>query len=290
MRIPTVVVLGATGRIGGILRRGWAQGAGQGRFDVLWQARAGAGTGPQTDPESDSETWAVFDPLKDPDALARAVKGARAILCLAGVVPGRGGDMADNAALARAAIRAGAISGAKVLLTSSAAVYGARPGVLDEATPLAPVSAYGQAKADMEARGAELAHDLGVVVCALRIGNIAGVDAILGGWKPGFSLDRFADGRTPRRSYIGAQTLTRVLGDLLMADRLPGVLNVASPGPVEMGALLDAAGLDWVPRPAPDGAIDVVALSTEALARYTSLPEISPAALVGEWRAMTGAP
>jgi len=63
---------------------------------------------------------------------------------------------------------------------------------------------------------------------------------------------------------------------------------VASPGPVEMGALLDAAGLDWAARPASDGAIDVVALSTDALARYSSLPETSPAALVAEWRAMTG--
>jgi len=277
MRIPRVVVLGATGRIGGILRKGWSQGTGQSRLGVLWQARHG--TGP--------ETWAVFDPLKDPDALARAAKDARAILCLAGVVPGRGGDLADNAALAMAAIRAGATSGAKVLLTSSAAVYGAQAGVLDEAAVVAPVSAYGHAKADMEARGADLGRELGVAVCVLRIGNIAGIDAILGGWKPGFALDRFADGRTPRRSYIGMQTLARVLGDLLMADRLPGVLNVASPGPVEMGALLNAAGLDWVARPAPDRAIDVVALSTEALARYTSLPETSPAALVAEWRAMT---
>jgi nucleoside-diphosphate-sugar epimerase len=292
MQIPRVLVLGATGRIGGIVRRCWPQAPELGLDQVVWQARRVPESGPESGPETGPEAWAVFDPLADPEALARAAAGTSAILCLAGVVPGRGGNLEDNTALAEAAIRAGVEVGAKVLLTSSAAVYGNQAGMLDEDAPLVPVSAYGRAKADMEARAAALGRDLGGTVCALRIGNIAGIDAILGGWKPGFQLDRFADGRTPRRSYIGMRTLARVLGELVAADvlpgALPGALNVATPGVVEMGAVLDAAGLDWAPRPAPASTIGEVALSTQRLAGFVSLPETTPVGLVEEWRALTG--
>ncbi len=273
------LVLGASGRIGGILRRFWS-------FEpVTWQTRGQSGA-------VSSPGWATFDPLAEPESLVRAASGCGAILCLAGVVPGRvghGGDLNDNIALAEAAVRAGAASGARVFLTSSAAVYGAERGVLEENMTLKPVSDYGKAKAEMEGRGAALGAKLGVQVCALRIGNIAGVDAILGGWKPGFRLDQFVDGRTPRRSYIGARTLARilgdlVLGDLMLAEKLPQALNVAAPGTVEMGALLDAAGLTWTPRPAPPGAIEEVCLSTRALQRFSRLETVSAQALVDEWQ------
>jgi len=271
------LVLGATGRIGGVLRRVW------GADRALWQARA-AQPGPG---------WLVADPLSDAGiaALARAAQGASAILCLSGVTPARaaaGADMADNIALAQAAIRIAAGSGARVLLASSAAVYGNRRGLLDEQVPPAPLSDYGRAKAAMERAGARLGSDMGVSVTGLRIGNIAGLDAILGGWRPGFVLDRFADGTTPARSYIGPVTLARVLGDLISAPALPGLLNVAAPGTVEMGALLDAAGRVWTPRPAPDTAIPEVALDVTALAPFTALSSTDslPETLLAECRAM----
>jgi nucleoside-diphosphate-sugar epimerase len=281
MPVPPVLILGATGRIGRVLRQCWPRlwpgletsGA------ALWQTR-GALTGPG---------WVRLDPLVDATALARAAAGRAAILCLAGVTNARaahGADMADNITLAEAAVRAAATTSARVLLTSSAAVYGARPGRLEEDGPLAPLSEYGQAKIDMETRAARLGRELGVEVCALRIGNIAGLDAILGGWHPGFVLDRFADGRTPRRSYIGPLTLARVLGALLAAKTLPPVLNVAAPGMVAMGDLLDAAGLGWTPRPAPDTAIAEVHLSVSRLGRLVALDETDgqPRTLVSEWR------
>jgi len=257
-----------------VLFRSWGTGAAQ------WQSRR------ETGPD-----WTVFDPLQDPGALARAAKGATAILCLAGVTSARagaGGDMGDNTALAEAAIRAGAVCGAAVFLASSAAVYGNQAGLLDETSPLLGQSAYGRAKADMEARGAALAAELGVPVCALRIGNIAGTDAILGGWKPGFRLDRFADGRSPRRSYIGPATLARVLGALMVAENLPAVLNIATPGKVEMGALLDAAGLAWAAQPAPEAAIPEVVLSVRALLAFVTLSARDGLAqtLVDEWHDM----
>lgn len=286
MYFPSVLVLGATGRIGGILRRCWPAGR------ALWQSRtdrAGrAGAREKAGPD-----WITLDPLADPAGLARAAQGCDAVLCLAGVTnaaAAEGADMDDNITLALAAIRAaaeaGAEGGARVLLASSAAVYGNQSGVLDEATPLAPLSDYGRAKAEMEDQGLALAQKLGISATALRIGNIAGVDAILGNWRPGFALDRFADGTTPRRSYIGPATLARVLGDLAATPDLPPVLNVATPGMIEMGALLDAAGLAWTPRPAPQTAIPRVCLSTAALEAVTSFASqaATPAAMVAEWR------
>lgn len=274
MQFRRILVLGAAGRIGAVLRRCWPRGRGR------WQAR--------TVPPGGGD-WVACDPLADPAALARAAAGCGTVLCLAGVTPARaaaGAAMADNTALALAAVRAAATAGARVLLTSSAAVYGARAGLLPETGPLAPVSDYGRAKAAMEARAAALGRDLGVPVTCLRIGNVAGSDAILGGWRPGFRLDRFADGRTPRRSYIGPVTLARVLGDIAEADALPPVLNVAAPGAVEMGALLDAAGLGWTPRPAPVEAIPEVRLDVSTLEGFTSFAPADslPGTMIAEWR------
>jgi len=66
------------------------------------------------------------------------------------------------------------------------------------------------------------------------------------------------------------------------------VLNLAAPGTVEMGALLDTAGLDWVPRPAPESAIAQVCLATDRLAGLVRLDlrEGRAAELVAQWRAM----
>ena len=101
----------------------------------------------------------------------------------------------------------------------------------------------------------------------LRLGNVAGADAILGGWRAGFTLDQLPDGRTPARSYIGPGKLARVLHALSMADTVPGLLNIAAPGTVEMGDLLDAAHLDWTARPATDQTIAQVHLDTTTLER-----------------------
>ena len=262
--------MGASGRIGKVLRAHWPDGA------ARWQAR-GALAG-----------CVRLDPLADPGALAAAAAGCDTILCLAGVVPGRGGSFEDNVALGLAAVRAGAEARARVLLASSAAVYGRAPGLLGEDAAPAPETDYGRAKVAMEAEAAALGARLGVAVTSLRLGNIAGVDAILGGWRPGFELDRFADGRTPRRSYIGLATLVRALLALCDGPPLPGVLNVAAPGVLEMGALLDAAGLAWAPRAPGPEAIPEVALDVAALEGFFPLsPRDSLAeTVVAEWRAL----
>lgn len=274
MEFPAVLVLGATGRIGRVLQLCWQAN------NVRWQARRRV--------VRPVPGWIICDPLTDPGGLARAAQGCDTILNLAGAIPGRGGDLRDNAALAEAAIRAGAVAGARVVSLSSAAVYGAGPGPLREDHLLGPMTPYGRAKADMERRSAALAHDLGVALCTLRIGNVAGLDAILGGWQPGFELDICPDGRSPRRSYIGAGDLAHVLAALCAAPVLPPMLNVAAPGMVEMGALLTAAGLAWTPRPASATIITKVRLDVTALGRLVPLPpEMADVGrMIAQWRAL----
>ncbi|WP_106165429.1 NAD-dependent epimerase/dehydratase family protein [Tritonibacter scottomollicae] len=263
-------VLGATGRIGWALRYRWGAEA------ALWQTRR----------RQPGAQWRLCDPLGQPGVLVSAAQAAGQILCLAGSVPGRGGDLQDNIRLAKAAVQAGAAAGVRVVLVSSAAVYGAGRGPLTEETPLTPANPYGLAKTEMETGACTLATELGVEVAVLRIGNIAGFDAILGGWRPGFRLDRFTDGRTPRRSYIGVLTLADVIAAVLAAPALPRVLNIAQPGLIEMGALLQAAGRDFATVPAPQSAIAEVALDLSRLsgflAPWMSLPGADPARMVAE--------
>jgi UDP-glucose 4-epimerase len=269
-----ILVLGATGRIGAMLRWAWADAD---EVFPLWQARRG-----RTAPG-----WINCDILGDPEGLTAACARADVILTLAGVTPARGADMGLNSALALAVQRAA--GGRPHLLASSAAVYGRAGGPCREGDAVQPAAPYGIAKRAMEQ--AVLAEG-GPVTC-LRIGNIAGADQILGraGQGAALTLDRFPGGRTPRRSYIGPATLARVLADLATAAgqgrALPDILNVAAPGTVEMGALLDAAGCPWDARPAPPDAIAEVALDISTLSRFTRPDPATgtAAALVAEWRA-----
>lgn len=252
-----VLILGAGGRLGQMLWQHWPEGAhlrGQSRraIDGLLQ----------------------FDPLSDGKALARASEAAGTIICLSGVTPAHAAASGDamqlNTDLALAALDA-APCGARVFVASSAAVYGAADGPHLEAGKAMPVSDYGQAKLAMEK--ATLSQGEGRV-CVLRIGNVAGADAILGGWRADMTLDQLPDGGTPRRSYIGPRTLARVVSALCMAKSVPDIVNVAAPGVVAMGDLLDAADLAWTPRVPEANVIPEVALDTTALEQfYTFEPD-----------------
>lgn len=276
MSAVRVLVLGATGRLGGMLRRYWPA------FDIepLWQARQGR--------VPDAGDWVVFDPRTDPLALARACAAVDVVLDLAGPVPGPGRKTDSFTAIPALARAVGhGARGKPLLWASSAAVYGAR-ALCAETDPLSPVNAYGRAKVQAEQVLSDMAG-----VCRLRIGNVAGADALLSGARPGMPvlLDRFADGSTPVRSYAGPETLAESLYQLVLTavdGTLPGVVNVAGPGRgVAMGALLDAAGLRWQPQVAPEGALRRVVLDTDRLEGVVDMaPEAGQAArIVAEWRA-----
>jgi nucleoside-diphosphate-sugar epimerase len=246
-----VLILGAGGRLGRMLWQHWPDGAhlrGQSRreLDGLLQ----------------------FDPLSDHSALTRASEAVGTVICLSGVTPAHsatsGDEMHLNTDLALAALDA-APRGVRVFVASSAAVYGAADGPHLEAGKTAPVSEYGQAKFAMEQAALSQGHGR---VCVLRIGNVAGADAIVGGWREGMALDQLPDGSTPRRSYIGPRSLAGAVHALCVAKSVPDVVNIAAPGVVAMGDLLDAAGLEWTPRAPQNSVIPEVELDTSTLERF----------------------
>ena len=200
-------------------------------------------------------------------------------------------------ALGLAACHAAAAQGAQhVFLASSAAVYGVSETDFNEDSVCAPVNAYGAAKLKMERAALAWHRSAGAGapgLTLLRIGNIAGLDALLGGAKPGLAvvLDPVAGQATgPVRSYIGPMTLASVLTRLarLAASgaALPEVLNVAAPAPVGMAELLRATGLAWHFGPPNPAVIARVALDTALLQGLVPLPSTAatPSAMVAEWQ------
>ncbi|ADE86949.1 NAD-dependent epimerase/dehydratase family protein [Rhodobacter capsulatus] len=280
---PRLLVLGGSGRLGGLLRRVWSL-PGTAAPPLVWQARRpgdfAAFGGPTV----------VFDPLAAPEALVRAVRAAEAVLLLAGPTRGTAAEMAAHRDLAAAVLDCA--GGRPVLLASSAAVYGRPAGPLcaEEDAP-APVSDYGRAKVAMEAVAAGRP---GAVV--LRIGNVAGADALLGQPAPpgGRRLHVFPDGLAPRRSYIGPQALARGLARLVRlaasGAALPGVINLALPGVVGMEALLRAAGESWQADPAPPGAIATVELAVARALALDLVPDlpVTAAGLIADLRLEEG--
>jgi nucleoside-diphosphate-sugar epimerase len=273
MALPFMVT-GATGRIGRALRFGWPFDAGT-RLQPVWQARRALPGFTEWDPAA----------ARCPEAIASGV-----ILGLAG---GRKAEAA-NTDLALATLRAATEQGARhVFLMSSSAVYGVGEGALAENATPAPLAAYGAQKLEMEQAAQDFAQSAGIGLTLLRLGNVAGFDALLGGARPGRTiiLDPVPGQRGgPLRSYIGPLSLGRVLAALAdlaaKGTALPPLLNIAAPEPVHMANLLDAAGLDWGYRPAnPDVLARVVLDTTRLQALLSDLPISSnPADMVAEWR------
>ena len=264
--MPPVVVVGATGRIGRVLRAVWGPKA------AVWQARR------------DVPGHVLWDPLtaRCPIALRGSV-----VICLAGVT--RGDALGLNTDLALAVMRAADDGGAaRVLVASSAAVYPPSDRDMAEGDAPDPQSPYGRAKAAMEA--AVLAAP-GPARSVLRIGNVVGADALIGGARPGVPvvLDPVpgVDGG-PLRSWIGPVTLARVLRELCGIRDLPPVLNVAQPGPLRMAALLEAAGIPWRYGPARPGVVGRATMDVTSISGLLE-PHVPPATgegLVAEWRGL----
>lgn len=278
--------MGASGRLGTVLRRHWHA---PGR--VVWQMRAEAAHALGLLRTRDLRLWAPLSQAPRAAGFPRV----DVVLCLAGVVQGNAAELSANTDLALAALEAGRALGARrVLLASSAAVYGSASGLVDEAAPPRPITEYGRAKLDMERAAirwkAPRRGQWPALTC-LRIGNVAGADALLGGNVTSLPmsrapvagpvlLDRFADGHGPRRSYIGPLTLARVLATLVRhaagGRYLPEVLNIAAPGAVAMADLLRAAGMAFAWQPAPASAVQEVGLDVALLARYCPLSAWAP--------------
>lgn len=255
--------------MGRLLRAAWQP---HGSVVPVWHARSG-------------QASHRFDILQDPAQLATAMAEADCVLCLAGATPATPTTgLDDNKEIARAVLDAAVHR--PVFLMSSAAVYG-RPGdhKLAETDNPAPTSPYGRAKLEMEHVATQAP---GPVTC-LRLGNLLGADALLGTGQSHFILDQFPGGSFPERSYIGPNLFREILCELVHIANsqapMPRLLNVATPEPVSMADLLEAAGHTWSARQAPNTAIPRVHLDTSRLESLVTLPKGASAAeaLVADW-------
>lgn len=266
----TTTVLGANGRLGGMLTRFSS------RADLGWKAQhRGTGVGLR---------WSGRFADEAPDDIF--CEGATIINMIGHT--GRDAEVlqATNVKFVRALLNHSASCGvAHVILASSAAVYGNGDGTaFHESDPLAPTSPYGASKAAME----EVAHTApdGPKITILRIGNVAGADALLQAARSQtaigqpMGLHRFASGRAATRSYIGPLDLARVIVSVAGAARSEAqrttTLNVAHPSPVRLDDLLASyrthllPDLNWKDETAPEGIPEEVVLNVEALQQLHS--------------------
>lgn len=189
------------------------------------------------------------------------VVAARAVIAAWGVTSGDEGQLAANTTLALEAERLARQVGADIVVHfSSVAVYGHGNGPLSEGMEARPANAYGRAKMEMEDALAGLPEGPRRVI--LRIGNVAGADALFANLMPEnpVTLHRFADGHGPRRSYLSPRDLAEVLRRLIEEPEVRGTFNLGTAQAVAMADLARAAGarVNWMP--APDHAVQEVRL------------------------------
>lgn len=275
-RLPALLVTGSTGRLGGLLQAVWAKWP-EAPIRPIYAARADA---------SDCQLHGD-GPLPD-------LPRCDMVIALWGDTTGTATGPASNAALAhRSRAVAQACGATRVLHFSSAAVYG--PGTqMSENAPPAPINPYGQSKLLMETAVAGFAED-DMRHCCLRLANTVGADSLapaLCAHGP-VTLDRFADGHGPQRSYIAPGDLAHVLAALALLPEtaLPATLNIAAPEPVAMADLAYAAGQEIRWRTAPPSATQTVSLDTSAL--HALLPGLSlrrsAADMIADWHSLKGA-
>ncbi len=268
-----ILLIGSSGRVGKMVAAAWRKSDRPWR-DAPNQVRGGDA--------AMSASHLVWDVNKGMRPLLRWIESygeLSGFVVLAGTTPATGSDMNANIHIATQYLDAAlAASVPRVLLASSSAVYGPGDGrPLSEAAVCAPANAYGLSKRKME-QAAEPYKDAGLDVCCMRIGNVAGADAMLLNAafatpeKP-IQIDQFSNGKGPLRSYIGPSTLGDCIGQrATYSGSLPFLLNVAAPVSVYMEDLAQAASLPWTYRAAPSSAIQNISLDCQALCQLIDFP------------------
>lgn len=280
MMTGEILFLGSNGRVGRLLRQVLTCPPPDlqefARRPLIWQARQ-----PQTGP--DTLVWSPGGAL--PTGLR-----PQAVVALWGVTSGTATALAQNTYLARAAFDLACQTGARrVLHLSSAAIYGAPSGPVCEASTPKPCTPYGMAKlameraiADWQSQGSTPRNTI------LRLGNVAGADSLFANLATPLTLDRFAGGQGPSRSYIAPRDLARVIARLVTCPlgQLPEVANIAGPYPVPMADIARAAGVPIRWRTAPPGALERMDLATDTLRllRLDLADSADPARLVAQSR------
>ncbi len=246
-----ILLLGASGKLGRMLQSVWASDGDQ-DIEIIPVFRTQRG----------AETGLIWGPGSDPQDLPKV----NAIAAFWGVTGDNRLALEANITLAEHAIVLGERLGAGcVLHCSSQAVYEAGEAPLTEAAICAPASSYGAAKLAME-RAVQRARTP-IAQHILRIGNVAGADSLFANLRPGdeVTIDRFADGTGPARSYIGPGDLARVVTTLSRHTMSLGPVNVAAPIATYMDEIARAAGASIIWKTAPETALPRVMLETTRL-------------------------
>ena len=266
--------MGASGRVGQLIASAWA------KRDSPWRTVPLQYRRPQTLFHSGNILWDVTD---GPDGLLKWMDRfgfLETLIVMAGVTSATSSDMTLNTVIAKAYLDAARVAGIKrVLLASSSAVYGFGDGSpMSETHSCAPVNTYGKSKLDMEAMARNVAADTNMEICCLRIGNIAGADALLLNASKATAetpliIDRFPDGAGPLRSYLGPTQAGDVLAQLACHQgTLPHVLNLAGTAPIHMEELAIAASLPWRYATAPKKSHQSITLDCSVLAALIDMP------------------
>ena len=274
----TTIILGAQGKLGGVLHR-HAKRAG---VSWLFQSRKQGSEIRWSGDMDDAGTALVFRPKTT-------------IVNMIGTAQGDAAHLhATNVDFVRALLQRAADTGVHhVMLASSASVYGAgQGGPLTEDAILDPLSDYARSKVAMEQVAKEIgAQHPNLNITVLRIGNVAGSDAMLhharrhAGQNTAMPLHHFANGQPAVRSYIGPSDLFDTIRTLTKPDtKAVRTLNIAAQTPVRLDALLAGyrkhlvPDLHWRNEPAPDGIPPEVILSTARLALHVDLTSMAQSA------------
>lgn len=270
-----LIVTGSDGRIGRLVQA-HAQITENAGFSPVWTSRKGHAGGPAWD-------------MADRATPKLPVRGF--LLHLAAVLPSRppGADLRGNVDMARAVLAADrAAAFAHVFFLSTVAVYAPQDRAIAETEPADPQNDYGRAKFAAEQ---VLRDGLGERLTILRLGNLAGADALLGA-KGSVMLDPVPGGGGPLRSYVGPVALAGVLVRLMALRAggldLPAILNLALPGAVDMADLLRAAGRDWRFGPPRAGTVARVEVDVARLAKLVALPPARAADIVADLNTLQG--
>ncbi len=282
-----IILIGSSGRVGKMVGAAWRTS------NYRWRNAPFQVRGRDKAISASQIVWEVDAGVEPLMRWIDSYDGISAFVVLAGTTPATGSDMDENIHIATRYLDAAlAASVPRVLLASSSAVYGAGDGAsFSETAACHPGNAYGVSKRKMEQAAAPY-KDSGLDVCCLRIGNVAGADAMLlnaatATPQQPIQIDQFPDGKGPLRSYIGPTVFADCIGQLATnTDPLPFLLNVAAPEPVHMEHLAEAASLPWVYRDAPDSAIQNITLDCQALSKLVKLPlnAADPKGISLDWR------
>jgi nucleoside-diphosphate-sugar epimerase len=267
--VPRALVTGGTGFLGLHLARALAHAGYEVRTVDLHPP------GPNADPE-----WEfVQADVRDPDAMANAVKGVDVVVDNAALVPVTNSDPAAyrsvNVDGCRTTLEAARKHDAYVLHVSSSAIYGIPKELpIRPTTPLAPFEPYGESKAVAETVVAEARRN-GQAVASLRPRTLLGegrlgiFDVIFARIRAGKRVPMFGTGHNRVQMSDVEDFCSAALKAIENRANDDYNLGAETFGTVkqDLQALIDHAGTSAKPTPIPTLAIRAVLQPLDAVGR-----------------------